>query len=204
MGRVTGISKSSLGFPASTFNFFATFIIDPQVYKRVLYDRFRELLGQVIEQGLQFEWLSEAEQLVRAQGHQSYCSAAGRASKREQVISRLMQMSGNPRGACLRFMRRLGLAPQRSYREWTTGEQRHLIELIEEVPIRETAKILRRSSASIRSMLHRLGLGARQNREWFTVSLLAQALHISRPEVQWIRRESSSAVKTIAAAISLT
>ena len=74
-----------------------------------------------------FHWPSEAEQLVRAQGHQCYSS--GRASKREQVISRLIQMSGNPRGACLRFMRRLGLAPQRSYREWTTGEQRHLIEL---------------------------------------------------------------------------
>ena len=38
-------------------------------------------------------------------------------------------------------------------------------------------------------MLHRLGLGARQSREWFTVSLLAQALHISRSEVQkWIDR----------------
>ena len=34
-----------------------------------------------------------------------------------------------------------------------------------------------------------LGVGPRQNREWFTVSLLAQALHISRPEVQkWIDR----------------
>ena len=38
-------------------------------------------------------------------------------------------------------------------------------------------------------MLRRLGLGARQSREWFTVSLLAQALHISRSEVQkWIDR----------------
>jgi hypothetical protein len=64
-----------------------------------------------------------------------------------------------------------------------------LIELIEEVPVREAAKILRRSPPSIRSMLHRLGLGARQSREWFTVSLLAQALHISRFEVQkWIDR----------------
>jgi len=63
------------------------------------------------------------------------------------------------------------------------------MELIEDLPIREAAKILRRSSPSIRSMLHRWGLGARQNREWFTVSLLAQALHISRPEVQkWIDR----------------
>jgi len=136
-----------------------------------------------------FHWPSEAAQLVRAQGHQSYSSAAGRAGKREQVISRLIQMSGNPRGACLRFMRRFGLAPQRSYREWTTGERRRLIELIEEVPVREAAKILRRSPPSIRSMLHRLGLGARQSREWFTVSLLAQALHISRSEVQkWIDR----------------
>ena len=130
-----------------------------------------------------FHWPREAEQLVRAQGHQCYRSS--HASKREQVISSLIQMSGNPRSACLPFVRRLGLAPQRSYREWTTGEQRHLIELIEEVPIREAAKILRRSPPSIRSMLHRLGLGARQNREWFTVSLLAQAPHIARPEVQW-------------------
>ncbi len=136
-----------------------------------------------------FHWPSEAEQLVRAQGHQVYSSAAGRANQREQVISRLIQMSGNPRGACLRFMRRLGLAPQRSYREWTTREQRHLIELIEEVPIREAARILHRSLPSIRSMLHRLGLGARPSREWFTVTLLAQALHISRSEVQkWIDR----------------
>jgi hypothetical protein len=64
-----------------------------------------------------------------------------------------------------------------------------LIELIEEVPIQEAAKILRRSPQSMRSMLHRLGLGARQSREWFTVTLLAQALHISRSEVQkWIDR----------------
>jgi hypothetical protein len=84
-------------------------------------------------------------------------------------------------------MRRLGLAPQRSYREWTTAEQRHLIALIEEVPIREAAKILRRSPPSIRSMLHRLGLGARRFRESFSVSLLAQVLGISRSEVQkWI------------------
>ena len=136
-----------------------------------------------------FRWPSEAEQLVRAQVHQFYSSAAGRANQREQVISRLKQMSGNPRGACLRFMRRFGLATQRSYREWTTGEQRRLIELIEESPIREAARILRRSPSSIRSMLHRLGLGARQSREWFTVTLLAQALHISRSEVQkWIDR----------------
>jgi hypothetical protein len=50
-----------------------------------------------------FHWPREAEQLVRAQGHQCYSS--GRASNREQVISRLIQMSGNPRGlACASFV----------------------------------------------------------------------------------------------------
>jgi hypothetical protein len=39
----------------------------------------------------------------------------------------------------------------------------------------------------VRSMRHRLGLGVRQSREWFTVSLLAQALHIGRDEVRkWV------------------
>lgn len=136
-----------------------------------------------------FHWPIEAEQLVRAQGHQPQSSAADRVSTRKQLISRLIQISGNPRDACLRFLRRLGVTEKRSYREWTTREQQRLIELIEDVRIREAAKILRRSPASIRSMLHRLGLGARQNREWFTVSVLAQALHVSRSEVQkWIDR----------------
>ena len=68
-------------------------------------------------------------------------------------------------------------------------EQQRLIELIEDVPIEEAARILHRPSASVRSMLHRLGLGVRQSREWFTVSLLAQALHIGRDEVRkWVDR----------------
>lgn len=38
-------------------------------------------------------------------------------------------------------------------------------------------------------MRHRLGLGVRQSREWCTVSLLAQALHIGRDEVRkWVDR----------------
>lgn len=108
---------------------------------------------------------------------------------REQTLSNLVQISGNPRDACLRFLRRLGVAEKRSYREWTTREQQRLIELIDNVPVEEAARILRRPPASVRSMLHRLGLGVRQSREWFTVSLLAQALHIGRDEVRkWVDR----------------
>ena len=100
-----------------------------------------------------------------------------------------MAISGNPRDACLRFLRRQGVAAKRSYHEWTTREQQRLIELIDGVTVEEAARILRRPSGSVRSMLHRLGFGARQSREWFTVSLLAQALHIGRDEVRnWIDR----------------
>jgi hypothetical protein len=112
-----------------------------------------------------------------------------RNSDREQILSKLVQISGNPRDACLRFLRRLGVAEKRSYREWTTREQQRLIELMDDVPVEEAARILRRPPASVRSMLHRLGFGVRQSREWFTVSLLAQALHIGRDEVRkWIDR----------------
>jgi len=114
---------------------------------------------------------------------------SNRGSDKEQILSKLVQISGNPRGACLRFLRRLGVAEKRSYREWTTREQQRLVELMDEVPVEEAARLLRRPPASVRSMLHRLGLGVRQSREWFTVSLLAQALHISRDEVRrWVDR----------------
>src|ERR1051325_10582584 len=82
----------------------------------------------------------------------------------ESRFSSLTQISGNPRDACLRFLRRLGVAEKRSYREWTTRERQRLIELIDNVPVEEAARVLRRPPASVRSMLHRLGLGVRQSR----------------------------------------
>jgi hypothetical protein len=105
------------------------------------------------------------------------------------MVSELVRISGNPREACLRFLRRHGVAEKRSYREWTTREQQRLIELMNDAPVEEAARVLRRPPASVRSMLHRLGLGVRQSREWFTISLLAQALHIGRDEVRkWVDR----------------
>jgi hypothetical protein len=136
-----------------------------------------------------FHWSVEARQFVT--DHRSRIEKVGnhRRGDREQLLSELVQISGNPRDVCLRFLRRLGVAQKRSYREWTTREQQRLIELMEDVPVEEAARILRRPPASVRSMLHRLGLGVRQSREWFTVSLLAQALHIGRDEVRkWIDR----------------
>ena len=136
-----------------------------------------------------FHWSYEARKLVTDHRRPAEKAEVYRRDERKQLLSRLVQISGNPRDACLRFLRRLGVAEKRSYREWTIREQQRLIELIEDVPIEEAARVLRRPPASVRSMLHRLGLGVRQSREWFTVSLLAQALHIGRDEVRkWVDR----------------
>src|SRR5579864_9431946 len=136
-----------------------------------------------------FAWSQEARQLVAHHRQPTARIGLGLGTDREQLVSKLVEVSGNPRDACLRFLRRLGVAKKRSYREWTTREQQRLIELIDEVTVEEAARVLRRPPASVRSMLHRLGLGVRKSREWFTVSLLAQSLHIGRDEVRkWIDR----------------
>ena len=136
-----------------------------------------------------FRWPDEARQFVTEQRERIEKLGDYRGGNKEQILSKVVQISGNPSAACLRFLRRLGVAEKRSYREWTTREQQRLVELIDDVPVEEASRVLRRPPASVRSMLHRLGLGVRQNREWFTVSLLAQALHISRDEVRkWVDR----------------
>ncbi len=134
-----------------------------------------------------FRWPDEARQLVADQRRRIEKSGNYRGNDKEQILSKLVQISGNPRDACLRFLRRHGVAEKRSYRGWTTREQQRLIELMDDVPVEEAARVLRRPAASVRSMLHRLGLGVRQSREWFTVSLLAQTLHVGRDEVRkWV------------------
>ncbi len=145
--------------------------------------------GHVCAKRRKFCWSGEVWQLISDHRQRIEKSGNSRRDDRAEVLSKLVQISGNPRDACLRFLRRLGMAEKRSYRGWTTREQQRLIDLLEDVPVEEAARILRRPAASVRSMLHRLGLGVRQSREWFTVSLLAQALHIGRDEVhKWVDR----------------
>ena len=55
------------------------------------------------------------------------------------------------------------------------------------MPVEEAAKILRRPTGSVRSMLHRLGMGGKTGREWFTKFSLSRALHTRPDEIQkWI------------------
>lgn len=136
-----------------------------------------------------FYWSSQATDLVE-QYKQRLSSGVyhGRAAHRV-LVARLAQVSGNPREACLRWLRNCGIEQNRSYREWTKPEQRRLLDLITIMPVGETAKALGRPEGSVRSMLHRLGVGGRTGREWFTKYSLSRALHTRPDEIQkWIDR----------------
>jgi hypothetical protein len=67
------------------------------------------------------------------------------------------------------------------------GELQRLLDLITTMPVEEAAKILRRPPGSVRSMLHRLGMGGKTGLEWFTKFSLSRALHTRPDEIQkWI------------------
>ncbi len=133
-----------------------------------------------------FRWPKEAREVVRIHLN------AQRAHPREQgsdddvreLVTRLADVSGNPRDACWRFARQLGVSGKRSYREWPERAQQRLLELISIQPLPEVAIVMRRSPSSIRSMLYRLGASARMGQDWFTKYTLAEALHIRAEEVQ--------------------
>ena len=138
-----------------------------------------------------FLWPSEARELVRTHLSRERLREAtpGEHTELKALIARLAAVSGNPRGACWRFARRLGLKSKPSSRPWTRLEQQRLLELIASHSLAEVTLLLRRSSGSVRSMLHRLGANARMGQDWFTRQALAEALHIRADQVQkWIDR----------------
>ncbi len=105
------------------------------------------------------------------------------------LVGRLVQVSGNPRDACWRFARQAGIATKQAYRPWTRKEQQKLLDLIAIHPVHEVTLMLRRSPASVRSMLERLGATAKMGQDWSTKYTLAEALHVRAEDVQkWIDR----------------
>src|SRR6266567_7356967 len=145
-----------------------------------------------------FHWSKQARDLAREYKQRITGQNLGQAD-RSVLVARLVEISGNPREACLRFLCRSGIAQRRSYREWTKPEQRRLLDLITTMPVDEAAKILRRPPGSVRSMLHRLGIGGRTGRDWFTKYSLSRALHTRPEEIQkwidcgWLKSRSLSA-----------
>jgi hypothetical protein len=135
-----------------------------------------------------FRWSKEATELVkeykRISGSQEHLER-----DRRRLVTKLAEISGNPRDACLRFLRELGVNQKRAYREWTKPEQPRLMDLVSSMPLEEAARILRLPATSVRSMLHRLGMSGKTGREWFTKFSLSRALHTRPEEIQkWIDR----------------
>ena len=136
-----------------------------------------------------FRWPKEATELVREYKERTNRSQELNEIGRRKLVTTLAEISGNPRDACLRFLREFGIHQKRGYREWTKPEQQRLPHLISSLPVEEVANILRRPAGSVRSMLHRLGMGGKTGREWFTKFSLSLALHTRPDEIQkWIDR----------------
>jgi hypothetical protein len=135
-----------------------------------------------------FLWPKEARDLISDYKRHTIPGTESSDSRRI-LITRLVEITGNPRDACIRFLQESGVHQKRRYREWTKPEQQRLLDLITSMPVEEVARVLRRPSGSVRSMLHRLGLGGRTGREWFTKYSLSRALHTRPEEIQkWIDR----------------
>jgi hypothetical protein len=136
-----------------------------------------------------FRWPAEARQIVRAYLSDRHGDGDGTPIGLKALIKKLVEVSGNPRDACWRFARQLGIGSKQTYRPWTRREQQKLLDLIAVHPFHEVTLILRRSPASVRSMLQRLGANARMGQDWFTKYTLAEALHVRAEDVQrWIDR----------------
>lgn len=130
----------------------------------------------------EFRWSKAARDLVRAN-----INASGK--ELSALLTKLVEESGNPRWACRRFVRRMGVKSRRPYRVWSQLEQQRLLKFIDLHPINEVAKFMRRSESSIWHMLYRLGANAKMGKDSFTKYTLAVALHV-RPETieTWINR----------------
>src|SRR5260370_495933 len=139
-------------------------------------------LGETTVRRRLFQWPKEAVGLVAV--HRN----AGSSQLRD-LIAQLVQISCNPRAACWRFVRRLGVRGTITSRLWTDAEHRRLLQLIERQPVAEVAKTLRRSERAIRIKLGELGANSHIGKDWFMPGTLASALHVSREKVQrWIDR----------------
>jgi hypothetical protein len=145
--------------------------------------------GEGVHKRRVFRWSKQARDLVREYKEGTNRRKEHYEADRRALVTRLAEISRNPRDACLRFVRQLGVEHKRSYREWTKPEQQRLLDLIATMPVEEAAKVLRRPAGSVRSMLHRLGVGGTTGRDWFTKFSLSRALHTRPEEIQkWIDR----------------
>jgi len=129
-----------------------------------------------------FRWSKTARELVRA-------NLTAKGAELSRVITALVEESGNPRWACRRFARRMGIRAKRIQRAWTPPEQQRLLKLLDLHPVNEIARLMRRSRSSIWHMLYRLDANAKMGKDSFTKYTLALALHVDTQRIEeWIAR----------------
>jgi hypothetical protein len=130
----------------------------------------------------EFRWSRTARDLVRAN-----MKATGK--ELSALVTKLAAESGNPRWACRRFVRSMGIQCKRPHRAWTAAEQQRLLKLLDLHPVNEIARLLRRSQSAIWHMLQRLGANVKMGKDSFTKYTLAVALHVRPEKIQdWIVR----------------
>jgi len=131
---------------------------------------------------VEFRWSKTARDLVRA-------NINAKGSELSRLITAIVAESGNPRWACRRFVRRMGIRSKRTQRAWTPPEQQRLLKLIDLHPVSEIARLMRRSKSSIWHMLYRLDANAKMGKDSFTKYTLATALHVDPQRIEdWIAR----------------
>jgi len=138
-----------------------------------------------------FRWPKEARELIKQYllVRRANSGSGDNGETARALITKIADVSGNPRDACWRFARQAGIVAKRSYRAWPEGSQQRLLDLVAIRPLPEVAAMMHRSLRSIRSMLYRLGASANMGKDWFTKHTLAEALRIRPEEVQrWIDR----------------
>jgi hypothetical protein len=128
-----------------------------------------------------FRWSAEARALainnLKATGHSL-----------RQAISRLVEITGNPRSACRRFVRRMGNKATHRHKRWPVSEQQRLLEMLDQCRVSEAAQKMRCSPSAIYGMLRRLRVRAGIRQDSISKRGLAAALHVHIYEVDsWIK-----------------
>ena len=127
-----------------------------------------------------FRWSSAARELVDAN-----LKVSGYPLR--LVITQLVKMTGNPRSACRRFVRRMGNKAKSSYKRWPVSEQQRLLEMLDKHSISEAASRMRCSQSAVYGMLRRLRITASMRQDFISKSNLAAMLHVHLYEVdRWI------------------
>ena len=111
----------------------------------------------------------------------------------QKVITQLVEETGNPRDACLRFARQLGMKAKRPYRRWSQKEREELENKIEQHNVRKLALQLRRTPGQLYAMMHRMGISSKTS-DRLSMYALARLLH-KRPSILrgWILRRELEA-----------